>query len=363
MMPTIVYCANGNERFARIAIEAGYRYGAQLPGTVYLSVWFADQDWKKPNREGYMAALAEHRPEMATVLDWERDEQLPEVLDWAEEAAQYVNRVLIIPKVMGGIAHLPRRINGTDVVLAYSVPTRYGGTQLPLWEFRGWPMHLLGGSPQRQMNVWQHLSCIAEVVSVDGNYANKMATKWNQFWMPGNARFAQNRYWPRLREADGQDWGEDAPYEAFRRSCQNIVAEWEALTTQREGEAERRCCLLMEDIQFACADKTEAELEAQLADARDCIDLCNRMIVRAECAWKEQHPDSEFYPDVPDLIVWLKEQVDTLSARRCATCKYGRRISDIAYECKRTHANLVMWAHDGCSRWEQSKKKREAADG
>jgi len=69
-------------------------------------------------------------------------------------------------------------------------------------------------------------------------------------------------------------------------------------------------------------DPRIAALEAQLADARDCIDLFNRMIVRAECAWKEQHPDSEFYPDVPDLIVWLKEQVDTLAARRCETCAH-----------------------------------------
>lgn len=58
----------------------------------------------------------------------------------------------------------------------------------------------------------------------------------------------------------------------------------------------------------------------------------------------------------------LKAELAALKARRCETCKYGRRISDIAYGCKRTHADLVMWAHDGCSRWEQSKKKREAAD-
>jgi hypothetical protein len=226
---TLVYCANGNERFARIAVEAGYRYGAQLPGTVYLPVWFADQDWKRPNRERYMAALAEHKPEMATVLDWEHDDQLPEVLSWAEEAAQHVGRVLIVPKVMGGIPRLPRRIGGKDVVLAYSVPTRYGGTQLPAWEFAGWPVHLLGGSPQRQMAAWRHMACCADVVSADGNYASKMALRWNQFWAPGNAAYAKDRYWPRLREADGERWGGDAPYEAFRRSCENIVAEWRRL--------------------------------------------------------------------------------------------------------------------------------------
>lgn len=68
-------------------------------------------------------------------------------------------------------------------------------------------------------------------------------------------------------------------------------------------------------------DARIAALEAQLAEARDCIDLFNRIIVRAECTWKAAHPDSEFYPDVPDLIVWLKEQVDKLAERRCETCK------------------------------------------
>lgn len=84
-----------------------------------------------------MAELAKHRPTMATVLDWERDDQRGEVLDWAAEAAQYIERVLIVPKVPSGIKTLPRRIGGAVIVLAYSVPTRYGGTFVPVWEFDG----------------------------------------------------------------------------------------------------------------------------------------------------------------------------------------------------------------------------------
>lgn len=56
-----------------------------------------------------------------------------------------------------------------------------------------------------------------------------MAVRWGQFWAPGNATYALDRYWPRLREADGERWGDDAPYEAFRRSCENIVREWERI--------------------------------------------------------------------------------------------------------------------------------------
>lgn len=211
-------------------MAAGYRYGSQLPKTIYGPLFFADQDWKKPNRLAYMAGLQKHRPVMATVLDWERDTQLAEVLDWAEEAASYVERVLIIPKVIGGICLLPRRIGGAEVVLAYSVPTRYGATQVPIWEFGGWPIHLLGGSPQRQMSLWRYLSVIADVVSADGNYALRMATKRCQFWVHGTAYNAHDRWWPTLSEADGRNWNGDGPCEAFKRSCFNIRRAWMVTT-------------------------------------------------------------------------------------------------------------------------------------
>jgi hypothetical protein len=227
-IPRLIYCADGNPRFAKIALDAGFEYGARLPGSIGYPIVFADQDWKDPNRETYMSALSKHQPEIATVLDWERQEQRDEVLGWAEEAAQYVQKVVIIPKVIGGIESLPRKVGGADIVLGYSVPTRYGGTFVPVWEFAGWPVHLLGGSPQAQMKLRYYL----DVVSADGNYANKMATRYCQFWIPGTARYAINRYWPTLREANGgENWpGEDAPYEAFRRSCENIMAAWRQLS-------------------------------------------------------------------------------------------------------------------------------------
>lgn len=99
-------------------------------------------------------------------------------------------------------------------------------------------------------------------------------------------------------------------------------------------------------------DPRTAALEAQLAEAKDCIDLFNRMIVRAECAWKEQHPDSTFYPDVPDLILWLKEQVDTLAERRCETCKSWRGAIDADgwRTCKSLHTPMPPDAR--CDKWQ-----------
>ena len=221
MTPILIYCAGGNRRFAGLAIAAGFHYGEQLPDTIYFPLYFADQDWRNPDRKRYMSALAKHRPEMATVLDWEQWEQRDEVLNWAEDAAQYVNQILIVPKVPGGIDTLPRRIGGKDVLLAYSVPTKFAGTSVPAWEFMGWPVHLLGGSPHKQIEISHYLN----VVSVDGNMMQKVAIRWCGFWVPGTARGAKNRYWPKLEEA-GIRREHDAPYEAFRRSCKNIMAEW-----------------------------------------------------------------------------------------------------------------------------------------
>lgn len=226
----LIYCGGGNRRFYEIAKSHGFLYGAQLPNTVYGGeLHFADQDWKNPQLDQYVTAVARHRPEMASVLDWERREQLSEVLMWAESIAPYVNTILIIPKVIGGVADIPRVIGGRPVRLAYSVPTRYGGTAVPYSEFQNRPVHLLGGSPLRQYR----LTVFLNVVSADGNYHQKMATRWNQFFVyDGSARYAKNRFWPTLRESNGgQNWGDGskvagAPYEAFRRSCAAIAALW-----------------------------------------------------------------------------------------------------------------------------------------
>jgi len=214
-MPILIYCAGKNPRFDAIALNAGFKLGIQLPyPTVTHQPYFVDQNWKAPDRAAYMQALEQHRPTMATVLDLERQEQLAEVLSWSEEAAQYVKQVVIIPKAFGVISQLPERIGDAQVLLGYSVPTRFGGTSVPLWEFAGWPVHLLGGTPKRQRELSRYL----HVESADGNYHNLKATKFCEWW--------DGKTWVSTMRDDGKKWGKDAPYEAFRRSCQNIMAMW-----------------------------------------------------------------------------------------------------------------------------------------
>jgi hypothetical protein len=228
-MPTLIYCAGNNPTFCRIAVDAGYRYGARLPATTYAPVYFADQDYKRPDRQQYMTALARHRPCMATVLDWEEEKQYPEVLSWAEEASQYCQRLIVIPKIPGSIARLPRQIHGREVVLGYAVPTAYGATCVPLWEFRGWPVHLLGGSPQRQMREWRYLSLCSDVVSADGNMANLQAHR-GRYW---SATPTRTGHWQQLHTT-GDTAREGANTRAFKHSCTQIYAAWCRLT----GEAD-----------------------------------------------------------------------------------------------------------------------------
>lgn len=233
MIPELIYCAGGAPHFSKIAVRHGYTYGACLPSTTYYPVQFADQDFKKyqkatPERRiklraNYMAALKNHRPRFASVLDWQYDEQLPEILSWAEEAAEFAGEIILIPKVMGGISKLPRSVRGKPVRLGYSTPSTTGSTELPLWEFAGWPVHILGGSPQAQMKLTRYFD---DVRSVDGNYAQNMAVHFNQYFTPGVARHAKNRYWPMLSETSNGFIDHNAYHAAFELSCINIRAAW-----------------------------------------------------------------------------------------------------------------------------------------
>jgi hypothetical protein len=243
MTPLLIYCAAGNSRFAEIAIRRGFQYGACMPNTIYFPPAFTDQDWNKFNlaktekrreelRAGYFAVVEKYRPRLATVLDWEREEQLPEVLHWAEVVSQWVTEaVIIIPKVIGGIKRLPRIINGKQVRLGYSAASSFSGTPVSLGEFRGWPVHCLGGSVSVQMDVASKTDC----VSADGNFRQQQARERCQFYSP--SRPARHKGWPRLSEA-GLYIRHDAPYLAFELTCIAEPMAWRGCSGQEIWDAQ-----------------------------------------------------------------------------------------------------------------------------
>ncbi len=220
----LIYCGAGNKKYADIAVKEGFHFGAQLPGQVTHELYFADQNWKKPNKLKYFEYVERYRPKLATVLDLERPEQFDEVLDWADTISFFVEEVIIIPKFSGSIKSIPKKINSANVRLGYSVPTKFGATTVPIEEFEDWPIHLLGGSPQAQMKLINELN----VKSADGNMMLKMASRCF-FWVK-SAKHRKNGApdFTTFTKHDGEKWnGSNPTHEAFRRSCVNIMSAWE----------------------------------------------------------------------------------------------------------------------------------------
>lgn len=219
----LICCTGDNYKFTNILKEfPEYKYGSQLPLTTYAKLFFADQNWKDPRRSEYMTLVAIYRPTFATVLDLEREDQYSEVMSWATEISSFIEKIIIIPKVNGIISKLPRYINGKEVVLGYSVPTKYAGTTVPITEFQGWNVHLLGGDPLQQLVYYRKMT----VISADCNYHLRMANVSCQYFSLVPNYLCANPNWPTLREVDGKKFEGNGRIEAFRRSCKNILDFW-----------------------------------------------------------------------------------------------------------------------------------------
>jgi hypothetical protein len=197
----LIFCLGGNKKYPKIARSFGWWMGARLPTTLYPEYFplaFTDQNWlkykqaklvskEKANlvRHKYMKALEQHKPYMASVIDWEEKDEFFEVLDWAEEAAFYVQKsVMIIPKVPNFVDMIPDKILNMPVVLGYSIPTRHGGTSCSIEEFNYRNVHFLGSSPQKQINTYnlfQKKSPNANIVSADSN-SMQIAARFGNFF-------------------------------------------------------------------------------------------------------------------------------------------------------------------------------------
>src|SRR5262249_7225798 len=174
--------------------------------------------WETPDWPRHLARAAEVRPLLAAVPDVLSEHDTDRALRQAEALAAHAAAVLVIPKAPSVIGRLPRTVgNGTPLVLGYSVPTSYGGTELPLWDFRGWPVHLLGGNSRRQADLCGYL----DVVSADGNLPGRLARRGTIVGVNGAAG-------PTVRQADGRRFdGPGAHLEALRRSLANLRVFWD----------------------------------------------------------------------------------------------------------------------------------------
>lgn len=123
---------------------------------------FLDIDWRNYDFRRHLGAAKATCPLITVAKDVEFGEDLEQTIDQADELAQYCWKVVIVPKARTfskTLNEIPRRF-----VLGYSIPTRYGGTQIAPERFQR-PVHLLGGRP----DVQRMMATLMPVLSVDCN--------------------------------------------------------------------------------------------------------------------------------------------------------------------------------------------------
>jgi len=158
-----------SRRAIDLARERGWHHGARytnLRDVKHLPnerLAFLDIDWKNYCFDRHKIATEATRPHMTVARDVEDIAQLPAILEEASELALHADIVLIVPKDPKLAGRFPKLIP-SDFLLGYSVPSKYGSTPIPLASFDR-PVHLLGGRPDTQRRLGQHL----DVYSIDCN--------------------------------------------------------------------------------------------------------------------------------------------------------------------------------------------------
>ena len=215
-MLDLIYCAGGNPRLDKIALDTGFLLGIRSDRNADgYPVSFIDIDYKRPDFERHLRTVQKYQPKYATVTDLSdrvvSEDDIVRAITQVERLASYCGTVFIIPKLPGQLTLIP-----PGYAIGYSVPTHYGGASYPLWELTERRIHLLGGSPHLQMQCYLHLGCVATITSADGNMAQKMAVPFAKYWQAG--RWVKH---PEYRRGTP-----DLYLDCWRRSCQNIYEHW-----------------------------------------------------------------------------------------------------------------------------------------
>jgi hypothetical protein len=219
-MIDLIYTSGDNRRLAGITLDAGWLVGMRSDKTATCPISFLDIDYKAPNFDHHLVMCKEHLPKIAIVPDlsdtYVDTKDIARALHQAERLAAYCEHVMLVPKLSKQIAHIPH-----DFLIGYSLPTTNGGAKYGVWKLSGRRVHLLGGNPHLQMKLAQAMQGYAEVVSVDGNMAQKMAFQFSKYWHAGQ--------W--MEHPLKHTGYPDLPYECIRMSLHNIRTAWEHTET------------------------------------------------------------------------------------------------------------------------------------
>ena len=129
----------------------------------FSEIGFLDIDWKNYCFDRHLETTTMHNPKITMARDIECIFQLESILKEAEYLLEHSTQVALVPKDPNLNGRLTELIP-KEFLLAYSVPTRYGGTDVSIDSFDR-PVHLLGGRPDVQRKLADKL----KVFSMDCN--------------------------------------------------------------------------------------------------------------------------------------------------------------------------------------------------
>ncbi|WP_413165426.1 DUF6610 family protein [Aeromonas salmonicida] len=129
----------------------------------FEGIGFVDIDWKNYDFSKHLDVVAKYKPRITMARDVECIFSLDSILKEAEQLLLHSEQVAIVPKDQNLNERLSELIP-SNFILAYSVPTRYGGTEVSIESFDR-PVHLLGGRPDVQRALADKL----KVYSMDCN--------------------------------------------------------------------------------------------------------------------------------------------------------------------------------------------------
>jgi len=150
-----------------IAVSHGWLPGARYTNLrdirTFPRLGFLDIDFKNYDFFRHLEAAQKTKPMLTVARDIEEKRDLKRILDQAYRLLEWSNRVIIVPKDRLLESRLCKAIP-PEFLLGFSVPTRYGGTQLAPSAFKR-PVHLLGGRPDVQRKLAEQMP----VFSIDTN--------------------------------------------------------------------------------------------------------------------------------------------------------------------------------------------------
>lgn len=191
-----VYFCHRSE-FLSTAEAVGYKCGTRVDELHnvqdYISsggeITFIDNNFKDPDIEMIEKAVKALQPELFVLPDVYDNDDIGKTIEFGERLENDVVTPVFVPKTASFDYDIP-----SNWRLGYSVTSSYGSTDLLLEDFDGYEIHLLGGSPKRQVRL---LDTAVEndinVVSVDtnsltkGSNFGKIVTPPKTFLNGGNA--------------------------------------------------------------------------------------------------------------------------------------------------------------------------------